>query len=392
MTLTIYEFVSLLNSIQEYSRLVTQEYPQYPQRLSDAYQGLTVTLETSFYTESIQKAAFEKFMLEFVRSVESNYGFLRNDQTNNAECLLGFLLFHNISVIIADHTYCVNDVVRHFVIEKDHLYGYSHQPVSYFYCFSMPNWRAQQNYPTIDTLRQCWLQLHQQSSIASQPQAPSAQEDYDSKHYTLEELSYFIEGFLMGSHIKPNMAYSTQNNGRIIPCLPDQVSQLLQSFTQQARACHPDAYSSFLILIKILVTHGCQRDDASQLFIGFLLFHQFHLQQGEQSINLTTLLTNEFMSQGLVDLHSNRAKVSHRFLDKIWISCQEYPSKADLVMQVRFAYLMSQSKPQENPNSVIQTNAAVPPMQIRRERTYSIHGQNADLVTNEYAKRQTNLR
>lgn len=378
MALTVDQFLGLIKGIQEFYR-TGNGYPEYPQELSSALAQLDTAMLTSITANVDLSTPFENVMIQLVGAAKANYSPYANIQTNNAEYLLGLLLHHSITVTVGTTIYSTSQIVLHLIENKQNLYGFSSTDLSHpYYRFSMPQWQAQQNYPTLDILYQAWQYFEQQRALASQPQQPQPQphnpnRNYDNQIWSLSDLSYFIEGFILCGRIRLHDLTDIRID---VPRLPEEVSRLLVTFSQQSRSNHIDAHANLLRFIQALVTKGKYHDPASRLLIGFLFHHQFHLQHVLNFINLNDTLTREFTGQGLFNTYLPQK--TYPFLNSTWITTQEYPSKPDLEARVRLAQQMSQSQTQAQANSngysAVLTNPYEPPLILRRERSTAVSG------------------
>ncbi len=224
--LSLKEFINLIKSlvlggyVHHYQTPSTpgKRYKQLPQGLSILFQKLDMVVNQDELGVLDPHEALDNFVGKLTYCSVANYFGGANSETNHAETLLAILLHHRIQLKIKGRRYLLSDMITDYLPSRYRYVisgGPPHSPSKPAYRFLCEQWRQEQHFPDLATLREIWqseLEKQRQAQRRSQQkeeQALKAQQErieqiaqlkaihtFEGMVLDLEKFSYALEGFV----------------------------------------------------------------------------------------------------------------------------------------------------------------------------------------------------
>ncbi|MCS5708948.1 hypothetical protein CC99x_008545 [Candidatus Berkiella cookevillensis] len=337
-------------------------YIQLPEIVSTHFRRLDLSLHSkkmSTYYDSNQE--FDKFVGRLVNSARGNYWSPTSEKAH-AEYLLGFLLHNNFYIRLNETTLIsIEDLVYRKLpsYEADYFKTGSHYRwhtvPNKKYDFLSSEWRAQQKYPNMDTVKQYWQQIlteKENKKIAKEQERQKKEQEYQlrQQQYQWElqhRFTHIVLDFRLFSYALE--AYITLIESREEHCMQDgnlpiastSLRTLISQFTQYARTMDPNNPQHHQIVANMLdalmihlmreakyesTLHGAY----AKRLLGFLLHHNFKVNGFGKTYTMQEIFwhnSTEYEKSLLQFSHSNH----HLFFALPgWQQNQNYPNKPEL--------------------------------------------------------------
>lgn len=310
---------------------------------------------------------FDDFLLQLVVHARSN-AFNPTVEDSHVEYLLGFLLHLDLQITHDNETRNFEEsMFAQFPRSVASYIRWGHYPTKHPICvpaegydFLSADWRKTQNYPTIETLQECWLNLERKKIAEAEQQQQlvlleqkkqqlEREAEYNrrqqelafiNKHcfvdvLTLEQFSYVLEGFIKSGKIKlPYHGQFFNQDSILSTALATKIVQFSQLARQNIHLQNKS--QAFIQLIKDIIAeakaHSPARQ-AAQLLLGFLMYHNFQISDGYHVCKMREIYWLE--ANPVEKMHLQAGQDSIPVSNPQWLQQQGFPGKDTLELLLR---------------------------------------------------------
>lgn len=269
--------------------------------ISSAIARLDLALNDKEYSFLDPEKEFNTLIRELVLVARMDSTSSRNEITHQAAYLAGFLLHHRFEIEFDEDLKNVKSMnmimSEHFPTRRYSLDGRKLvlvPPAN----FQIPQWRNEQQYPSLFRLSAIWSAFQQKLEKQQQNQQQAlqqAQHYFDGRTLTFKEFSFALEGLIKTGFVTLPQDYFASRNSD----LSVDMARLVTAFSRNARSglvTPQELTHQLLILLKTIQGTAANQSSAKRLY-GFLLHHDFAISCPAGTIKMSKILGNDLVAQ-----------------------------------------------------------------------------------------------